>query len=177
MNSFMNSEKMKLLEEILKGKEERVELQKKLIYKYNKTLVSFSLNIPGLYKVKNKYLIIFNAGIEALIKEAKKQKLEILDIKENITKAGFDGFLVVNADAYTVKKMTIFIEENHSLGRLFDLDVFDNNFNQISRTKFGVGKRKCLICDNEANVCRRESNHLLEEVLNKINILINEYII
>ncbi|MGL5244811.1 MAG: citrate lyase holo-[acyl-carrier protein] synthase [Sarcina sp.] len=171
----MSSEEMKLLEEILKGKEERVKLQKELIEKYDKTLISFTLNIPGFYKIKDKYFVIYKAGIKALMDEMKKQNLELVSMKENISKAGFEGFIVVDSHADTVKKMTINIEENHNLGRLFDLDVFDNNFNQLSRTKFGVGKRKCLICDCEANICRREEKHTNEDILNKIDCFISEY--
>lgn len=172
----MNSEEVTLLQEILKGKEERVEIQKKLINKYNTTLISFTLNIPGFYKIKDEYKIAHNAGVEALKKEIKNRNLKIVYLEENTTPAGFETFICVDAPMEIVKKMTISIEENHKLGRLFDLDVFDNKYKQVSRTEFNVSKRKCLICNEEANVCRRQENHSLDEILNKIDSLIKEYI-
>lgn len=171
----MTHDEVTLLQEILKGKEKRVEIQRKLIGKYNTTLISFTLNIPGFYKIKDEYKIAHNAGVSALKEEIKKRNLKIIHLEENVTPAGFETFICVDAPMEIVKKMTISIEENHKLGRLFDLDVFDNKYRQVSRTEFNVSKRKCLICDENANVCRREGNHSLQEILNKIDSLIREY--
>ena len=94
----------------------------------------------------------------------------------NVSAAGPEAFLNVNADAFAVKKVTVFIEENHELGRLFDFDVFTKTGEQISRTELDFPERKCLLCNNNAKVCGRSRRHSTEELLNKIYELIDEFL-
>ncbi len=63
-----------------------------------------------------------------------------------------------------IKNITIAIEESSQLGRLFDIDVIDVNFEKLSRKSF----RKCLICEKQAQECGRSRKHSIEELQNKV---------
>ncbi|MDO4535049.1 MAG: citrate lyase holo-[acyl-carrier protein] synthase [Clostridium perfringens] len=171
----MNKEELILLNEILEGKEKRALIQRELLHRYNKILISCTLNIPGIYKVNKLYKKAHTVEVAALEKELGNRNIEIVYKKYNVSKAGYETFLVVNSDLKCVKEATIFVEENNQLGRLFDLDVFDKEQNQLSRCDLGYSKRKCLICNEDAVVCSRNKAHSIEEVLEKIERLIKNY--
>lgn len=168
----MNKEELMILNEILEGKEQRAKIQKKLIEKYKKTLISCTLNIPGMYKVNETYKKAHDIEVESIENQLKKNNINIVHKEQNVSKAGYETFLVVDSSLEDAKKITISVENNNRLGRLFDLDVFDKNQNQISRCDLGYGKRKCLICNNDAVICSRNKTHSIEEILEKINQLI-----
>lgn len=168
----MNKEELMILNEILEGKEQRAKIQKKLIEKYKKTLISCTLNIPGMYKVNETYKKAHDIEVESIENQLKKNNINIVHKEQNVSKAGYETFLVVDSSLEDAKKTTISVENNNRLGRLFDLDVFDKNQNQISRCDLGYGKRKCLICNNDAVICSRNKTHSIEEILEKINQLI-----
>lgn len=171
----MNNEELTLLNEILDGKEKRALIQKELLDKYDKILISCTLNIPGMYKLSKLYKKAHTVEVTALEKELGNRNIEIVHKERNISKAGYETFLVVNSDLRCVKEATIFVEENNELGRLFDLDVFDKNQNQLSRCDLGYSKRKCLVCSEDAVICSRNKSHSVEEVLEKIENLIKNY--
>lgn len=168
----MNKEELMILNEILEGKEQRAKIQKKLIEKYKKTLISCTLNIPGMYKVNETYKKAHDIEVESIENQLKKNNINIVHKEQNVSKAGYETFLVIDSSLEDAKKTTISVENNNRLGRLFDLDVFDKNQNQISRCDLGYGKRKCLICNNDAVICSRNKTHSIEEILEKINQLI-----
>lgn len=45
------------------------------------------------------------------------------------------------------------LEEKYSFTRLMDIDIFDGDYRQISRSDLGLEPRKCYICDREAKFC------------------------
>ena len=72
-------------------------------------------------------------------------------------------YYIIDFDFKETKKLTINIEENEELGRLVDIDVY-NNKKSISRKDLNYNSRKCLICDKEAFICSRNSSHSLLEL-------------
>jgi triphosphoribosyl-dephospho-CoA synthetase len=83
-------------------------------------------------------------------------------------------YYVLNEVGNVVKEKTILIEEKNHLGRLVDLDVF--NEAAITRKDLQCEMRKCLICDNYAHICARSKAHSDIEVFDKINEIINEFL-
>lgn len=152
--------------DILNAREERVYLIEELIEKYSLPIVCLRINYPG--EIKNNDLT-FN--ISRVLRE------EVLNIfKANITYESFkftaEGpllILVVNEDALIVKKKTIELEENHLLGRLGDIDVYDKCGNGISRKDLGYPARKCFICSDMAQNCVRAQKHSIAEVIEFIH--------
>ncbi len=164
------------LTEILDAKEERVTKRAELLQKYP-TVITVSLNVAGNIKTSRNYLFAFNEAIFQIkaVFKAYNIKIEQLDIYNK--KTGDFAFAAVHANALTVKKLMVQIEENSKLGRLFDLDVSDENDNQISRTTLDLPERKCLICGKIGRGCARSKAHEITEVINKTNEIINDYLI
>lgn len=77
-------------------------------------------------------------------------------------------YAVVKTDATELKKLMVKIEENTKAGRLLDIDIFNESGIQISRSDLNLPERKCIICDKDAKICMRESNHNLIELKNRV---------
>ena len=152
------------LDEVLDQREERMYAIEKVKTDYpNHSVISYQLNIPGPIKNDDQLLYAFEAGL----KQIKGAEL-IVDWRGNLT--GPEAILIYAKDAAQTKLDMIKIEEDFPLGRLFDLDVAGADHKTLD-----LAPRKCLICDEPAHVCSRSRKHGLEEVLNKIYEIIEEY--
>lgn len=152
------------LEEVLDQREERMHTIQAVQAEYPKhSVISYQLNIPGPLKNDRQLLYAFEEGL----KQMKEAKL-IVDWRENLT--GPEAILIYEKDADATKLDMIKIEEEFSLGRLFDLDVTG-----ADRKALDIAPRKCLICDEPAHACSRSRKHGLDEVLDKIYEIITEY--
>ncbi len=167
------NKKDQVIEQILNAREKRAEMQKELVNIYKSTLISFTLNIPGVEKSNPTFTKIHKCGLQLLEEQLDKQNIKLVHKKVQITVDGDEAFLVVNAGAWNIKKITTSIEENHRLGRLFDFDVFNKNGEQLSRSGIGLHARRCLLCNNSAKACGRSKNHSVIELLNSVYELIN----
>lgn len=168
----MNEE---LFLEILDSREERSKKQEKIIKEYNNTLISYTINSPGQYKDTDIYKAIHKEGYKSIISLLEKENIEVLH-KEYITKrSGPEAYIIVGYDAKEIKKLMVKLEKEHFLGRIFDIDIFDKNKNQIGRSELNLEARKCLICDKEVRLCMREKNHTYEELIDFIEYKWKEF--
>lgn len=168
----MRENELKILEGILDGKEKRAQKQEELVNRYNNSLISFTLNIPGLYKLSDKYEELHLKGQSLIENQLKNSQLNILKKETSLSPAGYETFYVIEGDAKVIKTLTVAIEDGYSFGRIFDIDVFDKNLNQLSRSELGLDKRKCLVCNEKAVICARTKAHSLEIILASIEKLI-----
>ena len=99
-----------------------------------------------------------------------KNNIKILEIKELDENTGNELFIPVDSTAKKIKDITVAIEESSQLGRLFDIDVIDINFEKLSRNSF----RKCLICEEQAQECGRSRKHSVEELQNKVEEILKK---
>ena len=60
------------------------------------------------------------------------------------------------------------LEEKSLGGRLLDIDIYDRDFRQISRSSLGLSERKCIICEDIARTCIKEERHSLDELKEKV---------
>ncbi|WFA08127.1 citrate lyase holo-[acyl-carrier protein] synthase [Tissierella sp. Yu-01] len=165
----------KLFLDILQSREDRAQKQIDLIKDYPYSLISFTLNIPGIIKDNELYRKIHDEGFKQIVKSIKDNSLEI-KYKEYISKStGSEGYISVDVQAEELKRIMVSLEINHPLGRIFDIDVFDKNHNQMSRSDLGLKVRKCLLCNKDARLCMREKNHTYEELISRIEELSKEY--
>ena len=158
------------IEEILDCREKRVTIQNEMIKKYNKPVISFTMNIPGPIKTNNEIKKAFDIGKNLILENLKKNNIEILEKKELNENTGNELFISTHSSAEKIKNITITIEESCELGRLFDIDVIDVNFEKLSRKSF----RKCLICEEQAQECGRSRNHSVEELQNKVEEILKK---
>lgn len=84
--------------------------------------------------------------------------------------------LVVNQDPFEIKKRLVNIEDKHPLGRLVDLDVFDQG-TQLSRAQMQHPLRKCLLCDQPAVVCMKSRSHSYDALIQAFNKQVRDVVI
>lgn len=166
-SSFFNDGDRPTLMEVLNRKEERVfEIQNLLRENSNKVVLCFKLNIPG--EIKNNEVIykVFEKGVSEI-----KAKIEIEYDEIKNLKTGPEYLALVSGNSLDIKKTTVDIEEQSTLGRLYDIDVDDIN-GQVSRADLNVGERKCFICDKPSKVCASQRAHTVLEMLLEIEKII-----
>ena len=165
----------KILIDILDSNEKRANKQKQLIEKYKNSLISFTLNIPGRVKDNPNYRKIHMDGVRIIGEVLKENSIDIVYIEENVKITGREAYIVVEADEYKLKKAMIDIEDNHPIGRILDIDIFNSKNQQISRSDINKPLRRCLICEKNAIICMREKNHTYEELVDQVNIICEKY--
>ena len=155
----------------------------------NKTVVMFSLVIPGPIK-NNRFLeTVFDEGCRTFL-DMLEQERPYTDEKpvgagsvqtplivahyENRVPAGCTAFWLLNAHAETVKRQTAALERTHPIGILWDFDVFSAFEQKLSASELGLPARPCLICGNPAKLCARSRTHSVPEMQAKISKLISE---
>ena len=158
------------IDEVLLSREKRVAIQNEMIKKYNLPLISFTMNIPGPIKTNDVIKKAFDIGKNLILEKLKENNITILEIQELNENTGNELFISTNSLAKKIKNITVFIEENCELGRLFDIDVIDINFEKLSRKSF----RKCLICEEQAQECGRSRKHSVEELQNKVEEILSK---
>lgn len=160
------------IEEILLCREKRVSIQNEMIKRYKLPLISFTMNIPGPIKTNNEIRKAFYIGKNLILENLKENNIKILEIQEFDENTGNELFISVNSLAEKIKNLTVSIEENSALGRLFDIDVIDINFEKLSRKSF----RKCLICEKQAQECGRSRKHSVQELQDKVSEILKKNI-
>lgn len=170
----MNSHEVSL-QDMLDARENRVFQQQKLLAQYKMTLISFTLNIPGPIKSFSLAEKAFNEGNELILNQLNRNKIKVEFTSVNTSKTGYEAFYVVDSDPFYIKKLMVNIENDCSLGRLFDIDVINQNNEKISRTDINSSNRLCLLCNEDAHVCSRSRKHSVEELMMKIVEIITTY--
>lgn len=165
----------KILMDILDGKEKRSNMQKDLIKEYGHSLISFTLNIPGIIKTSSLYTDIHIEGMRIICKELNAGNIPIIYTEEIERISGREGYIVIDSAAKLVKKLTIDIEDRNRLGRVFDIDVFDKKNIQVSRKDLEDMPRKCLLCNKNVLTCMREKNHNYDELIDEIENIWKNY--
>ncbi len=157
---------------LLDSRERRFQYQQTLINKYKRPIISYMLNIPGKVKRTDEYVVFHKMGIE-LIKSILGNKILVDEYYDEDT--GMYYLAAVNQDAIELKKQMMELEDSVE-GRLFDIDVFDENAKQITRSSLNLEPRKCLLCSEMAKACARNQTHPYEELIEETNKIINDFI-
>ena len=132
------------LQEMLAARERRSALQTRLLQQYKKSLISFTLNIPGPVKVPDGVPQAFATGcrrIEALLMDRLVLVQHMETIKE---KTGYEAFYCIDANPEFIKTLMVTLEDQDRLGRLFDIDVIRPDGSKVSREELGRPSRTCL---------------------------------
>lgn len=154
------------LQQILAAREARAQRQKKLLEKYQKPLLCFTMNIPGPVKYDRDTAIGFFVGNRLLCDALAGQSL--LYVKEYREATGAESYYVVDMPPEELKKLAVELEDIEPIGRLFDMDVLDPQGNKLSREH----RRKCLICDQDAVICASRRAHGLEALRERTGFLL-----
>ncbi len=162
------------LDKLLASRDRRVEMQQKLREKHpNLTLVCLTVIMPGNVKRNLSSLIVSQAAINALLNRFEGK---IVDIITRDLETGYEAYLLTSLSQHEAKMIACDIEDNHPLGRLFDIDILDADGIPVKRETAGFQPRRCLMCDNEARYCMRNRAHTPQELNAKIQQMVDAYV-
>ncbi len=160
------------LEQVLEARTQRAERQRAALADGAACLVSFTLNIPGNIKQFPLARAAFAEGLGLLRAVFGPSILKEETVDEP---TGSEALLILDADPAAVKRKTVAMEDEHPLGRLFDMDVLDNSDRSLSRTDLGAAQRTCLICGQSAKACGRSRAHSLDQLRTRIGQLLEDH--
>lgn len=141
---------------LLDLRENRIRVIESYLEKYDYIIV-VKCNYPG----SEKRTIFTNYLVYEIYMEALKEGFS--KISQEFDQEGLIFYMTGDFSKEEAKKRALAIEEGHELGRLVDLDVFTKS-GQISRADFGIGPRKCYLCEDLAVVCARSRKHEIGEI-------------
>ncbi len=169
--------KNEILDSVLDAREKRASLRSQFVKNKFCTL-SLSLNIAGYPKSNLLISSFFNKILCELKPFLVANRIEVQNNKEiTITDEAGDFYIVpFLSELHTPKKLKELCESfetNHLLGRLIDIDIFNEQGLPISSGK----KKPCYFCgDHSAISCMRNKRHTYKEIREKISNEIAEYL-
>lgn len=150
--------------EMLNTREARAIRQRELLLKYNKPLISFTMNIAGPEKNNFQIKRGYELGKRLLKGQLMAKKIPVLHFEEICENTGNEAIYVLDSNAMTIKAVTSSIEDAMPVGRLFDMDVIKPEGDKVERTELNLSPRKCLICGQQAQICARSRTHSVNEL-------------
>ena len=159
------------LSQMLSRREKRADNQQKFLTQYHSPLISFTMNIPGPVKTNESIRRAFDIGQILLLEGLSKLGAKILDYSEFHGDTGDELLLAVsNVAPEILKDMAVSIENFSPLGRLFDIDIINEDGRKLSRQEF----RKCIICGKQAQECARSRTHSVSDMQEAVTRLLSE---
>ena len=155
-------------EQICRARDLRIQKLQNLFEKKPEGIILFTLNTPGSIKDSPLYRNIFNSGLRSLNSAFNVNEINYCIEEINLPESGTgpEAYISFSGSILSeIKKITSEIEEKHPLGRIFDIDLFNIDLEQI---KSGREMRKCFVCDRPAFECARSRRHPLSEVISII---------
>lgn len=171
----MKDSKIIAMQKMLDAKEKRYYKIKALTEKYNLPVLSFMLNIPGEDKNFEDAVIFHENLIKKIKNILEKEDIKILWEEYNNLNTGMEYLAVLNGEGKFIKEKMIGLEEESREGRLLDIDIYDRDFKQISRSSLGLSERKCIICDDLARTCIKKERHRQDELEKKVREILKNY--
>jgi holo-ACP synthase len=164
------------LEALLSAREARAATRARLVRETRRPVVTVTVVMPGPVKDCRLSRVVFAAAGEAVsdLFQAHGWLCRIVRSAQPVT--GPEALIEVAADARLLKAALVEIEESHSLGRLFDLDVTAGDGEAISRSDLLLAPRRCLICDRPAKECGRSRAHSVDELLSHMEATVDDWL-
>jgi holo-ACP synthase/triphosphoribosyl-dephospho-CoA synthase len=163
------------LEQVLAFREIKAKRQRELLTLYKLPLISLGLNMPGEYKRFPLAERAFREEAAILRLTLEAEGIKIAHEESIDDPGGYGAFVSADAEAEFLKEIARRIEEEHPLGRLFDIDVLRQDGGKISRRDQDGSIRPCLICGGDAFVCGRARVHSAEELRNAAAALMTDF--
>ncbi|WP_213767465.1 citrate lyase holo-[acyl-carrier protein] synthase [Caballeronia sp. dw_19] len=168
-------ESMVSLEKILAAREHRVARQAAALAKFGMSVVSVTIVMPGPVKGGRLARRAMEVALETLDALFDARRWLVQSRETLWAGTGPEALYVVDADPKTLKSVLIELEDHHSIGRLWDLDVIGVLEGGLSRKAFGYSPRRCLVCDRPARDCGRSQRHPTYELLALIEAMVTKY--
>jgi len=141
------------IDALLDAREKRRKHALDLTLDMERPVVIAKANTPGFNKNTPESNVILNTS-SALIGA-------LFEIEHDARVKSVDGdyhIFVVASDALYIKRLSVYLENTHTLGRLMDLDVYTEG-SSVTRTALNFPKRSCFLCGRHPAFCARENTH------------------
>ena len=165
-----------IFEEILAARERRAARQAAALARFGAPLVSITTVTPGA--VKDGWLPrrVLAGAILHIERLASINRWTVLHREVVFQRAGSEALYVVDhVDSQVLKVALIDLEDDHPLGRLWDLDVVAPDGDHLSRRALGLPPRRCLVCTKPAHACSRSRRHPPDELWRAIQRIVDGY--
>lgn len=163
------------LADMLEARDRRAERQQVLFARHGLPLLSVTLVTPGPVKVTATSRFVMETAADELDRLFRRTGWTVparLPVREP---TGLEALYAVDTEARVLKWAAATLEDDHPLGRLWDLDVLCPMQGGLSRSALGLGPRRCLVCGEPAHGCARSRRHPLDELLAAIEERVNAY--
>ncbi|WP_413733512.1 citrate lyase holo-[acyl-carrier protein] synthase [Sodalis sp. RH21] len=163
------------LDELLAAKERRAARQDAWLARYRQPLISLTLVTPGPVKDSALYRRSMRAALSACDSLLRARGWPVRAQEVFWPDTGPEALWSVDHPAVEIKAAAVALEQEHPLGRLWDIDVISPQDGIIGRGSLDYARRGCLLCDQPAHACARSRRHPLEQVVGKIEELLDAY--
>lgn len=149
---------------LLTAKEERVARQAVALARFEKTLLSVTLVTPGPVKDSSLSRSVMHLALRQVDSLISARRWTVLSREVVWLESGPEAIYALDVGAPVLKSFAIALEEQHPVGRLWDLDVIAPSGAGVSRRGLGMPLRTCLLCNRPAHECGRSRRHPLPEL-------------
>lgn len=163
------------LTDLLSAKDLRAQRQQAWLTRWQVPLLSLTLVTPGPVKNSIRYRDTLAAALQACDKLLWRNGWQTRAREVFWLETGPEAFWSVDHPAIVLKTALIELEEQHPLGRLWDMDVISPQDGPVSRHTCGLPPRRCLICSEHAHACSRSRAHPLEQLTGKVEQTIDNW--
>ena len=111
------------LAQLLEAREQRVARQQAALTEYGKTVLSLTLVSPGPVKDSPSYRFVFAEALVAIDTLLVDRAWQVVGRQYLSQPTGQEALLVVDCPAQSLKWALALLEDEHPLGRLWDIDV------------------------------------------------------
>ena len=163
------------LEAWLAAKECRAARQADWLRRYQQPIISLTLVTPGTVKNSLRYRNTMGVALQMCDQLLWENRWQVLDRKVLWLPTGPEALWCIAHPAAEIKAHCAELEQTHPLGRLWDLDVICPENGHVGRQSLGANLRRCLICDEPAHACSRSRNHPAEQVVSRVEKMIDDW--
>lgn len=155
--------------DILNAREARVRQQQQLLAAHRAPLLCFTMNIAGPVKLSPLIQRGFEEGLEQLDKQLPQENILFQEVQ--VLPTGCEAVFAIDLPARKIKDLCTDLEENHPLGRLFDMDVIDTDGRKLERKT----QRGCIVCGAPGRYCAASRAHSVEQLQAVTTQLLERY--
>lgn len=160
---------------MLERRDARAATQHSLLKRFNRPLAQLTLVNPGAVKDTAQSRFVFDLGLGAMQEALSNAGHGVLSYEGSYFVTGPEMLMVVDTNATALKRTLMAIEDQHPLGRLWDVDVIDISGVSLSRQHFGLPARRCLVCEHPAHDCARSRLHALTDLHRAVQDRVDAY--
>jgi triphosphoribosyl-dephospho-CoA synthase CitG/holo-ACP synthase CitX len=158
---------------LLTAREDRAARQRAALARFGKPLLSITVVMPGPVKDGSLSRSVMELALQEVDQLVCARHWRVLSRDVSWHGSGPEALYSLNVDAQVLKALAIDLEEQHPIGRLWDLDVIAPGGVGLSRRDLGKPPRPCLLCNRPAHECGRSRRHPLPELLKAVRQMVH----